>query len=151
MQINQLRREHRNLKAQVVGRGGKRGKTAGRGTKGQKARAGRKIRPEIRDVIKRIPKLRGRGKHSLKSRHERPAVVALERIEALFKAGEVVTPNLLAERGLVERRFGRIPPVKILGVALVTKAITISGCSLSASAKLRIEEGGGRVDLERRV
>ena len=50
-----------------MGRGGTRGKTAGRGTKGQNARAGRKKRPELRDIIKRIPKLRGRGKSSLKS------------------------------------------------------------------------------------
>ena len=51
----------------AVGRGGKRGKTSGRGTKGQNARAGRKKRPEMRDFIKRIPKLRGRGKSPFKS------------------------------------------------------------------------------------
>ena len=45
----------------IVGRGGKRGKTSGRGGKGQTARAGNKRRPELRDFIKRIPKLRGRG------------------------------------------------------------------------------------------
>lgn len=51
-----------------MGRGGTRGKTAGRGTKGQNARAGRKKRPELRDFIKHVPKLRGRGRSSLKSR-----------------------------------------------------------------------------------
>lgn len=55
------------MKSVQVGRGGKRGKTSGKGTKGQNARAGRKKRPEIRDFIKRFPKLRGRGKNSLKS------------------------------------------------------------------------------------
>lgn len=50
-----------------MGRGGKHAKTSGRGTKGQNARAGAKKRPEIRDTIKRFPKLRGRGKNSLKS------------------------------------------------------------------------------------
>jgi large subunit ribosomal protein L15 len=59
----------------IVARGGKRGKTAGRGTKGQKARAGHKIRPEIRDVIKRIPKMRGRGKNSNLSIQEKPVAM----------------------------------------------------------------------------
>ena len=67
MQFHTLKRVHPNKKSKSVGRGGKRGKTAGRGTKGQNARAGRKKRPELRDFIKRVPKLRGRGKHSNKS------------------------------------------------------------------------------------
>lgn len=67
MQFHTLKRHTPNKKSQRVGRGGKRGKTAGRGTKGQNARAGRKKRPELRDFIKRVPKLRGRGKSSFKS------------------------------------------------------------------------------------
>ena len=68
MQFHTLRAKTKRKYARQVGRGGTRGKTAGRGTKGQNARAGRKKRPEWRDIIKRIPKLRGRGKSSLKSR-----------------------------------------------------------------------------------
>jgi ribosomal protein L15 len=67
MQTHTLRPKTKRMRSAQVGRGGKRGKTAGRGTKGQNARAGRKKRPEIRDFIKRFPKLRGRGKNSLKS------------------------------------------------------------------------------------
>jgi ribosomal protein L15 len=67
MQWHTLKPKTKRKKSAQVGRGGKRGKTAGRGTKGQNARAGRKKRPEIRDFIKRFPKLRGRGKSSLKS------------------------------------------------------------------------------------
>ena len=67
MQFHSLKRKTPNKKSKAVGRGGKRGKTSGRGTKGQNARAGRKKRPELRDFIKRVPKLRGRGKSSLKS------------------------------------------------------------------------------------
>ena len=67
MQFHTLKRKTKNKKARQVGRGGTRGKTSGRGTKGQNARAGRKKRPELRDFIKRFPKLRGRGKNSLKS------------------------------------------------------------------------------------
>lgn len=67
MQFHNLQAKTKRKYARQVGRGGTRGKTAGRGTKGQNARAGRKKRPEMRDIIKRIPKLRGRGRSSLKS------------------------------------------------------------------------------------
>ena len=67
MQFHTLKRKTKNKKGKTVGRGGTRGKTSGRGTKGQNARAGRKKRPELRDFIKRVPKLRGRGKNSNKS------------------------------------------------------------------------------------
>ena len=59
MQIHQVKRRTENRDKKYVGRGGKRGKTAGRGTKGQHARAGRKFRPQLRDVIKKLPKNRG--------------------------------------------------------------------------------------------
>lgn len=68
MQFHNLKRKTPNKKSRSVGRGGKRGKTAGRGTKGQNARAGAKLRPELRDFIQHVPKLRGRGRSSLKSR-----------------------------------------------------------------------------------
>ena len=67
MQFHNLQSKTKRKRSRQVGRGGTRGKTAGRGTKGQNARAGHKKRPELRDFIKRIPKLRGRGKSSLKS------------------------------------------------------------------------------------
>ncbi len=71
MQLHNLKKNTGNKKRRQVGRGGKRGKTSGRGTKGQNARAGRKKRPELRDIIKHIPKLRGRGKSPLKSRQSK--------------------------------------------------------------------------------
>ncbi|OGJ02758.1 hypothetical protein A3G06_00740 [Candidatus Nomurabacteria bacterium RIFCSPLOWO2_12_FULL_46_14] len=59
MQIHDLKREHKNKKDRLVGRGGKHAKTSGRGGKGQTARAGNKRRPEFRDIIKKLPKNRG--------------------------------------------------------------------------------------------
>ena len=82
MQTHNLKRNKSNRKAKQVGRGGARGKTSGRGTKGQNARAGRKKRPEWRDIIKRLPKLRGRGKNYLKSRFEDGLPVKLSQIES---------------------------------------------------------------------
>ncbi len=67
MQFHNLQPKTKRKTSKAVGRGGTRGKTSGRGTKGQNARAGRKKRPELRDFIKRFPKLRGRGKNSFKA------------------------------------------------------------------------------------
>ena len=65
MQIHNLKRLHKNKKDRLVGRGGKHAKTSGRGGKGQTARAGNKRRPELRDIIKKLPKNRG---YSFKSK-----------------------------------------------------------------------------------
>src|SRR6185503_18524074 len=59
MQIHNLKRQNKNKKDRIVGRGGKHAKTSGRGGKGQTARAGNKRRPELRDIIKKLPKNRG--------------------------------------------------------------------------------------------
>ncbi|MEK7069332.1 MAG: hypothetical protein AAB945_00890 [Patescibacteria group bacterium] len=59
MQTHNLKRVHKNKKDRIVGRGGKHAKTSGRGGKGQTARAGNKRRPELRDIIKKLPKNRG--------------------------------------------------------------------------------------------
>jgi large subunit ribosomal protein L15 len=111
MQIHHLKARESARKSRRVGRGGKRGTYSGRGIKGQRSRAGAKIRPAQRDVLKRIPKLRG---HKFKSFRAKPAVVNLGDIEKKFKEGSRVSPESLREAGLVERRRGRIPAIKIL-------------------------------------
>ena len=94
MQIHQIKRNTPNRDKRYVGRGGKRGKTSGRGTKGQKSRAGRKIRPVIRDIIKKLPKNRGYKFKSIR----RPVVVNKDKLETLFKKGEKVTLAELRKR-----------------------------------------------------
>ncbi|PIS13477.1 MAG: hypothetical protein COT67_01505 [Candidatus Tagabacteria bacterium CG09_land_8_20_14_0_10_41_14] len=59
MQLHQLKPSTKNKDKKRIGRGGKRGTYSGRGLKGQKSRAGRKLRPQLRDIIKRLPKKRG--------------------------------------------------------------------------------------------
>ena len=134
-------------KSRRIGRGGKRGTFSGRGTKGQKARSGRRIRPALRDIIKKIPKLRGRGKHSFKSFGERPAVVNVRDLEKNFNAGEKITPRALVDKGLVNRKRKQIPPVKLLGTGELTKKFTVAECLVSASAKAKIEKVGGSVAI----
>src|SRR3989338_5204217 len=95
MQFHTLKRAHKNKTSTQVGRGGKRGKTSGRGGKGQTARAGHKMYPQIRDMIKRIPKLRGRGKQSFKSFQEPFTPVNLEILEKVYAVGSTVSPETL--------------------------------------------------------
>ncbi len=133
------------MKRTIVARGGKRGKTAGRGGKGQSARAGNKRRPEWRDIIKRIPKLRGRGVNLQKSIAERPVVINLAALDVAFSAKDIVSPATLIEKGLVSTKSGYNPMVKILGDGDVTKAFNVSGCSISESAKEKIVKAGGTV------
>jgi large subunit ribosomal protein L15 len=142
MQTHNLKRTTRRQKSRSVGRGGKRGKTSGRGTKGQKARAGHKMRPELRDIIMKVPKLRG---YRFKSRQKKAVPISLESLEKFFLAGETVNPESLKEKGLIEIRGGVTPRVKILSEGEISKKLTISGCEFSLKAKEKIEKSGGTV------
>lgn len=145
MQLHELKRKTENKRSQRVGRGGKRGKTSGRGTKGQKARAGHRIRPAIREVLKKLPKRRGRGIAGLISIQAKPAVVNLGALERAFSAGDTVTPAVLLERGLVRVRRGEKPVVKILADGELSKKLTISGCVVSAAAREKVTKVGGTI------
>lgn len=131
-----------------MGRGGKRGKTAGRGTKGQNARSGHRKRPELRDIIKKIPKLRGHGKNRAISSFVRARAfgVNLSQLDAKFAAGETVTPIALIEKGIMKSSRSIADGVKILGTGDVTKKLIISGCTISESAKAKILAAGGSVE-----
>ncbi|MEX2054314.1 MAG: hypothetical protein WD883_02130 [Candidatus Colwellbacteria bacterium] len=59
MQLHELQPTHKNKTKKRIGRGGKRGTFSGKGVKGQKSRAGRKLRPGTRDLMQQTPKLRG--------------------------------------------------------------------------------------------
>ena len=145
MQLHELQRKTPNKTEKRVGRGGIRGKTSGRGTKGQKARAGHSIRPDIREKLKKLPKLRGRGISGLISIQAKPLVVNVASLERLFAAGDVVNPKTLLERGLIRTRKGANPVVKILGDGELTKKITVAACVVSKAAKEKIEKAGGSV------
>jgi large subunit ribosomal protein L15 len=141
MQLNTLKREHPNKKARLVGRGGTRGKTSGRGGKGQTARAGNKRRPQMRDIIKKLPKLRGYKFHSTESK---PAVVNVSDL-VIFASGSVVNPALLFENNLIRKTGGVIPAVKILGTGEIALKLSIEGCLVSPSARAKIEKAGGSI------
>lgn len=149
MQLHTLTPRTKNYKFTVVGRGGTRGKTSGRGGKGQTARAGHKIRPEVRDLIKKLPKRRGHGTNRSRTvRTNRISVtpVNLSLLEESFAVGDTVSPATLLAKGLVRRAKGRAPQVKILGRGTVSKALSIEKCAVSASARIALEKAGATIN-----
>lgn len=144
MDTQLFKRIHKNKRSIAIGRGGTRGKTSGRGTKGQNARTGRKIRPEIRDFIKRLPKLRGRGKNSNRGIVEKPMAVSLSAIEAAFTAGDEINPSTLHLKGLIRFRESSVAPIKILG-GEITKKLNFTNVLVSQTAKALIEKVGGMI------
>jgi large subunit ribosomal protein L15 len=148
MQIHELAPKHARPTKKIIGRGGKRGKTAGRGTKGQSARAGHRMRPELRDLIRKLPKRRGEGIKSSYSRRPvvKPVAINLTALNNAFPKGGAVTELGLLERGLLNRRGGKIPTVKILGEGEVTQALVLTGFKVSAAARAKIVAAGGQVN-----
>lgn len=147
MQLHQLQPKTKLKDAKRIGRGGKRGKTSGRGGKGQTARAGGRPRPEMRDIIKRLPKLRGFGKNRARTVNSERVLPVVINVSALsvFTSGDQVTPLTLIAHNIVKKSKGRVPHVKILGNGALSNSVTVSGCILSASARVKIEAAGGRV------
>ena len=121
MQLHEVRSTNRKYSKPRVGRGGKRGTTSGKGQKGQKSRSGRRIRPAERDLIQRLPKLRG---YNNKSLQEKPLVINLGDLDRLKKM-----PNGVK--------------VKILGSGEIKKPLPeskyFSGVLMSKRAKEKIE------------
>ena len=125
-----------------VGRGigGKGGKTAGRGTKGQGAR--HSPRPGFEGgqmpLSRRVPKLKGFTNPFRVEYH----VVNLETLE-LFDAGTEVTPETLRSHGLVAKRG----LVKVLGRGELTKSLTVRAHGFSGAAMRAIEAAGGTTEV----
>ncbi|MCF7831330.1 MAG: 50S ribosomal protein L15 [Candidatus Pacebacteria bacterium] len=139
MHLGTLQRKTKNTTKKVVGRGGTRGKTSGRGHKGQNARAGNSTRPAVRDMIKKLPKLRG---YRFSSPRKPACEVNLSDLNLAFSDGEKVTFETLIQKSLVPRQAMTLG-VKILGRGELSKKLVIEGCTASASARQKIEALGG--------
>ena len=146
MQLHELKPTSKKASAKRIGRGGKRGKTSGRGHKGQKARAGNSTRPEMREIIKKLPKLRGHGVNRAKTVNNDRVLPEVINVSALNEfAGTEVTPKTLVAAGLIPSRRKSAPAVKILGNGELSKKLTVSGCQVSKTAQEKIESAGGSV------
>nr|AKQ02173.1 50S ribosomal protein L15, large subunit ribosomal protein L15 [uncultured actinobacterium Rifle_16ft_4_minimus_3564] len=122
------------------GEGGRRGKTAGRGTKGLNARS--KLRPGFEGgqtpLARRLPKLRG----FTNPNKEYFAVINVERLNG-FRAGSTITPDDLRDRGLIKKR-GR---VKVLAEGDLDKSLTVRAHVFSKEAAAKIEAAGGTAEV----
>lgn len=145
MKLNELRPARGSQKSKRrVGRGygSGRGKTAGRGSDGQNSRSGGGVRPYFEGgqlpMVRRLPFRRG-FTNIFKVEY---APVNLNRL-AQFRAKTVVTPELLAEAGIIKSPD---QPVKILGHGEIDKPLTVKAHRFSASAKEKIVAAGGSVE-----
>jgi large subunit ribosomal protein L15 len=156
MDLSTLKPKTRRPSTKRVGRGGKRGTTAGHGTKGQKGRAGASVRPGFRGGDNRIwqlfPKMRGASKkHGNNSPHKKhrffsiayakPMAINLYAL-SIFKDGDTVSPQTLAEKGLIANPKTQ---VKILGTGELARKLSFSDVLVSASAQGKIAKAGGTV------
>jgi large subunit ribosomal protein L15 len=144
MNLNDIHRGvQRNRARKRLGRGigSGQGKTAGRGHKGQKSRAGYWALPVFEGgqmpLVRRVPK---RGFHNRFAAVV--AVVNLAQLEARFQAGDEVNPSTLKLRQVVK---GSYDVLKVLGNGELTKSLKISAHRFSASAREKIERAGGQV------
>jgi len=142
MQIHQLKPNHKTRSKRRIGRGGKKGTYSGKGMKGQRSRAGRKMVPMIRELIKRYPKLRGYRSFVFDSNC---AVVNIGALDKFSKDGDVISPEALINRGIIRMIKGKAPEVKILGAGKLEKKLTVENCKVSKTAKEAIEKAGGTI------
>jgi len=134
---------HRDRKRIGRGPGSGKGKTAGKGTKGIKARSGHHGpgggKPAFEGgqmpITRRLPK---RG-FTNPFREEAEVI----RLDDLAKVSGDVTPESLAEAGLVRRNHGKI---KLLANGKVAGAVTVRGVKMSAAAREKIVAAGGTVE-----
>ncbi|HEX5103713.1 MAG TPA: 50S ribosomal protein L15 [Pirellulaceae bacterium] len=134
---------HKHKQPQRIGRGigsGK-GKTSGKGHKGQIARAGWKALPIFQGggspLVRRVPKRGFTNSFALTV-----AEVNVGDLEELFNAGAEVTPEALENIGYLKKRYDVL---KVLGDGELKKKLTVSAHRFSASAKAKIEGAGGSV------
>lgn len=142
MQFHQLKSKTKRKTRKRIGRGGKRGTYSGKGRAGQKARSSPKLKPLIREVIKRYPKLRG---YRYRRKEQQFAIVNVGALEKEFKENQKINPELLLKKRLIRRIKGRIPQVKILGKGKIRKPLVIEKCQLSKIAKEKIEKASGKI------
>ena len=146
MKLHELKKnEGATFRKKIVGRGpgSGLGKTSGRGQKGQNARSGGGVSPVFEGgqlpLYRRLPK-RGFSNHDFKTVY---AVINVGDLN-VFNDGDVVTPALLKEKGIVKKQLDGI---KVLGNGTLEKKLTIQAHRFSSSALRKIEESGSKAEV----
>lgn len=130
-------------KRKRIGRGGSRGGTSGRGTKGQKARSGGKVNIGFEGgqmpLYRRLPK---RGFSNIPFQE----IIRIINVGDFSKiADQEITKELLVAKGIIRIRSNQPFHLKVLGNGVLDRAVTVSADSFSASARKAIEQAGGKV------
>jgi large subunit ribosomal protein L15 len=101
------------------------------------------MRPELRDFIKKIPKRRGYAADFM----DRTMTTVMVGDLKVFADGVTVTPSLLAQKGMIRTRKGKLPKVKILGGGDLAKKLVVQNCFVTAQAREKIINAGGEIKL----
>ena len=137
-------KETKGIKRVGRGPGSGMGKTATRGENGQKSRSGASIPAWFQGgqspLYRRIPK---RGFNNKRFRCEY-ATINLSDLNNFFKDGDVVTPEILKERGIIKKSLAGI---KVLATGTLEKKLTIKAQRFSSKAVTKIEEAGGKAEV----
>jgi large subunit ribosomal protein L15 len=140
-EINKLAQASKKPRRVGRGTGSGRGKTSQRGHKGQGSRSGSSMNPVFEGgqmpLVRRIPK---RGFNN-KGFADTVISINVDDLEIFFETGEMVTPQILKEKGVVKKVFDKI---KILGNGELKKPLTVSAHAFSATAQKKIEAVGGK-------
>lgn len=135
--------EYKSRKRVGRGPGSGMGKTSTRGQKGQKSRSGVSISPWFQGgqspLYRRIPK-RGFNNRRFETKY---AVINLSDLNR-FNDGDVVTPELLKEKGIIKKQLNG---VKVLGNGELDKKITVKANKFSTKAVTKIESKGGKAEV----
>lgn len=146
MKLNELTKTPERKAKKIVGRGpgSGMGKTSTRGEKGQKSRSGASIPAWFQGgqspLYRRLPK-RGFNNAQFTTRY---ATINLSTLSKFFNDGDVVTPELLKEKGILKKQLSG---VKVLANGELTKKITIKAHRFTSSAVTKIENAGGKAEV----
>lgn len=120
------------------------GKTSTRGEKGQKSRSGVSISAWFQGgqtpIYRRIPK-RGFNNSRFETKF---ATINLNDLDKHFKDGDVVSPEVLKEKGIIKKQLSG---VKVLGNGELTKKLTVKANRFSSSSVTKIENAGGKAEV----
>ena len=137
-------KELKNVKRVGRGPGSGMGKTSTHGEKGQKARSGVSISAWFQGgqspLFRRLPK-RGFKNTRFETKY---AVINLSDLDKYFNDGDVVTPEVLKERGIIKKQLSG---VKVLANGTLTKKLTVKAHRFSSIAVSKIEESGGKTEV----
>lgn len=146
MKLESLPKSKETKARKIVGRGpgSGMGKTSTRGENGQKSRSGASINAWFQGgqspLYRRLPK-RGFNNARFATKY---ATINLDDLEKFFKENDVVTPEVLKERGIIKKQLSG---VKVLGNGTLSKALTVKASRFSTSAINKIEQAGGKTEV----